>query len=209
MKKEISKIGKKLVLQGLASAHFGNISVRKGKQILITAHGTLLNEIDHKVLVKVDFNQPGVKLFPGKSVPKVSKASAETIVHLSIYQKTPARTIIHTHSPFAVIQSMISEGSIILPQDCESKYFLRGIPVVTGEPGTKELANNVAVALKNYRGVLVKGHGTFARGDNLQEAYTVVCSIEQACKIKYFTELYGYFRKDCNCKKEGVVGTKK
>jgi L-fuculose-phosphate aldolase len=200
MWQEISKIGKKLVLQGLASAHFGNISIRKGKKILITAHNSLLDELDKNAFVEVDLDKP---------VPKVKKASAETIVHQRIYQNIPTSAIIHTHSPFAIIQSMISKESVLIPQDCESKYFLRGIPIVTGEPGTSELADNVAKALKNYHGVIVKGHGTFAYGKNLQQAYLVVCSIEQACKIKYFTDLYGYFRKNCNRKKEKFKRTEK
>jgi len=203
MWQEISRIGKKLVLYGLASAHFGNLSIRKGKKFLITARGGLLDELDRKSIVEVSLNE----------MPD-TRASAETIVHQRIYQTLPVAAIIHTHSLFAVIQSMISKRKTLLLEDCESKYFLKEIPIVTGEPGTSDLADKCTQALKKGRGdhrkaVLVQGHGTFAVGKNLTEAYVTVSSIEQACKIKYFTDLYGYLRKNCSCEEEKFKRRKK
>lgn len=188
MWQEISKIGKKLVRNGLTSAHFGNISIRRKNKILITATGNLLDELDKRNIAEVDL----------KKTPPAS-ASAETIVHQRIYQTLPVSAIIHTHSPFAVILSMVSsvdhdhrQEEMLILEDCESKYFLKEIPIVSGEPGTEELANKCAKALKNRRAVIVQGHGTFAVGKNLTEAYLIISSLEQACKIKYFTDLYSF-----------------
>lgn len=188
MWQEISKIGKKLVRNGLTSAHFGNISICRKNKILITATGNLLDELDKRSIVEVDL----------KKTPPAS-ASAETIVHQRIYQTLsedrdlrPVSAIIHTHSPFAVILSIVSQEEMLILEDCESKYFLKEIPIVSGEPGTEKLANKCAEALKNRRAVIVRGHGTFAVGKNLTEAYLIISSLEQACKIKYFTDLYSF-----------------
>lgn len=200
MWQEISKFGKKLVNFGLAGAHFGNISVRIGDKILITRSGSMLDELDEDAIVKVDLNKP---------TSRVIRASTETIVHRAIYQRTQALAIIHGHSPFAIVQSMINKRKSLTPEDCESKYFLGEIPIITGEPGSDRLAENAAKALKNHKGVIVKGHGTFAIGKNLEEAYTVVSSIEQVCKIKYYTDLYGYFRKNRHSEKTNSKRTKR
>lgn len=186
MWKEISKFGKKLVDYGLAGAHFGNISVRVGNKILITRSGVMLDELDEKAVIRADLNKP---------VPSESRASAETLVHQVIYQKTRAQAIIHAHSPFAIVQSMVVKSKLLACEDCESKYFLKGIPIVSGEPGSRELAQKSAQALKNHRGVIVRGHGTFGVGKDLKEAYLTVSSIEQSCKIKYFADLVSSFKR--------------
>lgn len=200
MWQEISKFGKKLVNFGLAGAHFGNISVRTGNKILITRSGSMLDELNKNRIVEVDL---------GSRSPVVKGASVETTVHRTIYEKTSALAVIHAHSPFAIIQSMLNKGNLLIPEDCESKYFLGEIPIITGEPGSDRLAENAAKALKNHKGVIVKGHGTFAIGKNLEEAYAVVSSIEQVCKIKYYTDLYGYFRKNCHSEKTNSKRTKR
>ena len=114
MWRQISKFGKKLVSYGLAGAHFGNISVRTGNKILITCAGSMLDELDENAIVTVNLNKP---------TPRSAKASAETKVHLAIYKKTSAAAIIHGHSSFAIVQSMISKNKTLVPQDCESKYL--------------------------------------------------------------------------------------
>ena len=200
MWQEISKFGKKLVNYGLAGAHFGNISVRTGNKILITRSGSMLDELNQDAIVEVTL---------GRMSSLAADASVEMPVHRAIYEKTSALAVIHAHSPFAIVQSMLSKGNLLIPEDCESKYFLQGVPIVTGEPGSDRLAENAAKALKKHKGVIVKGHGTFAIGKNLEEAYAVVSSIEQVCKIKYYTDLYGYFRKNCRSEKTNFKRTKR
>jgi len=200
MWQEISKFGKKLVNFGLAGAHFGNISVRTGDKILITRSGSMLDELNENEVVEVNLDSAS---------PMVSGASVETTVHRAIYQKTPALAVIHAHSTFAIVQSMLSKSNLLIPEDCESKYFLGEIPIIAGEPGSDKLAENAAKALRNHKGVIVKGHGTFAIGKNLGEAYAVASSIEQVCRIKYYTDFYGYFRKNCHSEKTNSKRTKR
>ncbi len=79
-----------------------------------------------------------------------------------------------------------------MPEDSESIYFLHEIPVVTGGIGSEELARNAASALRDHKGTIARGHGTFARGATVDEAFVILSSIEHACMVKY---LLGMARK--------------
>jgi L-fuculose-phosphate aldolase len=177
MWREISRFGQKLVHSGLTHAHFGNISVRAGDGFIITTSGSMLDEIDENFLVQLD--QCAGDVCPDK------KASSETIVHRLIYQQTPARAIMHAHSPYAVALSLLSKEDYLEPRGMESKSFLQRIPLVTGESGSEELAVNLAAALGVYPAAIARGHGTFAVGNALSEAYVGICSVEHACQVHY------------------------
>jgi len=117
-------------------------------------------------------------------------ASTEVNVHRAIYRKTSALAILHGHSKYAVVMSMLCKpGEQIVPEDSESKYFLHEIPVVTGGIGSQELATNAASALRDHKGVVALGHGTFARGATVDEAFVIISSIEHACTVKYLCDM--------------------
>lgn len=180
MWQEMAKFGKKLVEYGLVESHFGNISIRAGSKMLITRTGVSLDEIDENGVIEVDIDRPS-------SLDII--ASSESIVHRAIYRDTRALTIIHAHSPFAVIESLLADGDMVIPLDSEGQYFLHEIPVVRGGIGTPELAKNASEALKDHRGAIALGHGTFATGKVLEEAYIVTTQIEHSCKLKYYYDL--------------------
>ncbi len=180
MWQNMAKFGKKLVDHGLVEAHFGNISIRTGRKMLITRSGFALDEIDENNIVELDFD---------KSSSLDIIASSEILVHRTIYKNTSALAIIHAHSPFAVIVSLLADQNMMIPLDIEGQYFLHEIPVVRGSAGTPELAKNTSDALKDHKGVLVLGHGTFAIGKILEEAYVITAQIEHSCKVKYYCDL--------------------
>ena len=61
--------------------------------------------------------------------------------------------------------------------------FCPVIPVVSGEPGSQEIADNVAAILADKKLVIVRGHGTFAAGKTLDEAYLFTSLCEHACRV--------------------------
>ncbi|MEZ5334927.1 MAG: aldolase [Methanolobus sp.] len=180
MWREISRIGKKLVENGLVESHFGNISVRIGSRMLITRSGCALDEITEDSVVEVNIND---------SCPLDVIASSETIVHRAIYRNTPALAIVHAHCPFAVTLSLLAEDASITPADSEGQYFLGKIPVVKGGIGSDELARNLAEALASHKTAIIYSHGTFATGKVLDEAYVLTTQVEHSCKIKYWYDL--------------------
>lgn len=176
---ELAHFGKKLVAAGLADSHFGNMSLRAGNKIIITRSGSMLDELDEHQVVEVDLAKP-------TSFDLI--ASSETIVHRAIYQQTSALAVIHCHSPFAVIMSMLTKEDKIVPTDSESLYFLHEIPLITGAIGSPELAENAAAALADHKACIIRGHGTIAVGKIVEDAFVSACSVEHSCKVMYYVQ---------------------
>jgi L-fuculose-phosphate aldolase len=178
--KEISKFGRKAVTSGLTSSRFGNISALCGEKIVITKSGSMLDELDRTPLVEVDLSGP---------CEKDAMASTETCVHRAVYQGTTAQSVIHTHSPYAVALSLI-EADDVEPIDSEGRYFLGTLPVVEAEFGTSDLAAKVSVALRSHNACIARGHGVFAQGQSLVEAYTMACMAEHSSQVRYLVNVY-------------------
>ncbi len=181
---ELIKYGQKIVEAGLVHSHFGNVSKRVGDQMLISTTGSMLDELEGQIVtVPIDLASPD-------ELDVI--ASSEVNVHRAIYKDTSALAILHGHSKYAVVMSMLckpGEQMLIVPEDSESIYFLHEIPVVTGGIGSEELARNAARALRDHKGIVVQGHGTFARGATVDEAFVILSSIEHACMVKYLSDM--------------------
>ncbi|HED00446.1 MAG TPA: aldolase [Proteobacteria bacterium] len=178
---ELIKYGKKMVAQGLAHSHFGNVSKRIGDRILISTTGSMLDELEGQI-VEVSLSGPS-------SLDMV--ASTELLVHKEIYRETSALSILHGHSEFAVVLSLLyPAGTELRAEDSESTYLLHEIPIIQGGVGSKELGQNAAAGLRDHKAVLIKGHGVFARGSTVDEAFVVLSSVEHSCKVKYFADLW-------------------
>ena len=146
---------------------------------MITRTGSMLDDIDERLIINVDLSGP---------CPNDRAASTETCVHRAIYNKTSAKAIIHTHSPYAVALSLIEEE--VEPIDSEGKHFLGSMPVVEGGFGTDALARSVSSALSVHNACIAKGHGVFAAGKSLVEAYAFACMAEHSSKVRYLVNTY-------------------
>jgi len=177
---EIARFGRKLVESGLTSSRFGNISARMDDIIEITCTGSMLDELDRDQIIEVDLHGP---------CPRDAVASSETCVHRAIYLQAGAQAIIHTHSPYAVALSLVLESSVE-PIDGEGVRFLGAMPIVEGGFGSGELARNASLALAGHNACIARGHGTFAVGKTLAEAYTVACMAEHSSQVLYLAQMW-------------------
>jgi L-fuculose-phosphate aldolase len=177
---EIARFGKKLVLSGLTSSRFGNISLHEGAKIFITCTGSMLDELEECGVVKVDLSSP---------CDQDRVASSETRVHRAIYQSTANMAIIHTHSPYAVALSLLEQKEVV-PLDSEGLVFLGTMPIVEGQIGTNELAMAASSALKTHKACIARGHGVFAAGNSLCDAYTAACMAEHSAQVRYLVRAY-------------------
>lgn len=167
--REFERIGKRLFAEHLVGGNFGNISLRKEDEgFFIKRTGDYLDDV--RELVFVPFGGP---------VPPT--ASSEYRVHVAIYQRSSHLAIVHAHPQAAVAASLVMDT--IIPEDSEGKMFCPEIPVVGGEPGSQEIADNVASVLSKSKLVIVRGHGTFAAGKTLDEAYQFTSLAEHACRV--------------------------
>ena len=105
-------------------------------------------------------------------------------VHKSLYQQQPkARAVLHSHGPHSVAMSFA--GRDFRPVDIEGKYYFEQVPVlsVDYENHPEEAPAVVAGALAGHRIVMVRGHGVYAWGETLDQAYKWTCSLELSARI--------------------------
>jgi L-fuculose-phosphate aldolase len=73
----------------------------------------------------------------------------------------------------------------IVPIDNEGSYLLHKVPVISVEyaSGSQEMADAIAEALKSYKIVMLRGHGCFAVGQTLEEAFHWCSTLEEVSDI--------------------------
>ncbi len=167
-------VGRDLYHLGLITSHAGNISLRSGERVWITRTGSMLGRLEPEDIVETS-------LLPRES--QNPKASMELPVHLAIYRATSAQAILHAHPPTAVALSLLDE--VIVPADSEGGYILGRVPVIAAKNvvASAEVADRASSLLQDHRAVLVKGHGSFAAGGNLEEALKITTTLEASAKI--------------------------
>ena len=165
---EFERIGKRLFAEHLVGGNFGNVSLRKDDGFYIKRTGTCLDIAGEPVFVPLEGPVP-------------PQASSEYRVHREVYKKTPFMAIVHAHPPYAIAASLVRD--VIIPEDSEGVMFCPVIPVVGGAPGTDEVARNVSDALTKGKLVIARGHGTFAAGSTLDEAYVMTSLAEHSCRV--------------------------
>lgn len=177
-------VGADLSQHGLVSAHGGNLSARAGDDVIITRHGCSLARIKEDDLVTT-----GVE--PGR--PADAKASMELAVHRVIYTLTGAGAIVHAHPAHAIALSFTAVE--IIPEDTEGAILLGRVPVVgLGQRlGPGEGGEEVARALQGRPVAMVRGHGCFAAGKDLEEAFSRVMTFEASCRILYLLKMMNGF----------------
>jgi len=174
------QIGRDLYVSNMISSHGGNLSIRLGDRVIIKRRGAMLGNLQPHDLVEtgLEKNDSGVAL-----------ASTELLVHRMVYLQTPALAIVHCHPRTAIAFSLSRDEFV--PIDNEGSYSLKKVPVVTEEfaSGSPEMANKVASALQNYKIVMLRGHGSFATGQTLDEAFQWSSTLEESCQIALSAKL--------------------
>lgn len=172
---QFCEIGRDLYEGGMISSHGGNLSIRLGDRVIIKRRGAQLGRLKMHDLIEtgLEKNDSGVAL-----------ASTELVVHRAIYLHTPALAVVHCHPRTAIAFSLSRDE--LVPIDNEASYLLKKIPVVTEEfaSGSPEMARKVAEALAQYKIIMLRGHGSFAIGQTLDEAFHWSSTLEESCQIE-------------------------
>ena len=171
---QFQTIGQDLVARGLISSNGGNMSIRLGERIIITRRGSMLGCLQEHDLIETGISKND------RSTPL---ASTELAVHRAIYQQTPALAIVHAHPPYAVALSLVETE--IVP-NCVEGLAVIGRVTVLGwhmEVKTGGLADIIAQTLKQCRIVMVRGHGSFATGQLLEEAHNSTTALEESSQV--------------------------
>jgi L-fuculose-phosphate aldolase len=175
---DFSRSGKRLFTEHLVDGNFGNMSARYADGYFVTRTGSYL-DVDPAQTILMPLN--------GRATPG---ASSEWRVHTAIYNTAEQHSaVVHAHPIHAIVLSFLVDNEI-LTIDSEGKMLAPSIVVVNGASGTQELANSVAKELHSANVVIARGHGTFAAGKNLDQAYLFTSLAEHCCKILYYTRYH-------------------
>jgi L-fuculose-phosphate aldolase len=175
-------VGSALYQRGLENSHSGNLSVKVGDRLLITRRGSQLGFLEESDIVETGLE---------KDDSGIALASSEVGVHRAIYKETNALAVVHSHQIAATALSFIQDE--IIPIDVEGGYILRKIPIVSVKEGSgsKEMEEKIPQALKDYQIVMLKGHGAFAIGDHLEEAWHYTETLQNVANIIFMAKLMG------------------
>jgi len=163
---DFQSVGQDLWSSSLISSHGGNMSIRVDNTVIITRHGSMLGHLDGN-----DLTPLAVGSQDGQPEP-----SMDTPIHQAIYATTQAGAVIHAHPRYAIALSLLGER--IEPLDLEGKYHLGLVPVVKD-------AQEIASALRQYKIVMLAGHGSYARGDDLWQALQWTSVLEESAQVLY------------------------
>lgn len=171
--------GKLLFERRLISGWGGNLSCRVGKdQFLITAQHAPLGFLTPKDLVRINAS--------GKALRKEQRASSETPMHLAAYAGTEAQAIVHVHPPMVLAFSLTHDSFV--PVSFEEEYTVGKVPIIRQDTPTVTKPEQVIEELKYHPIVIIKGHGTVAIGENLEEAFLLTDLLEESVHCHFFGE---------------------
>ncbi len=171
---QFQTLGHDLFTRGLISSHTGNLSIRLGDNLIITRRGCQLGSLQEQDLIETGIYKND------RSTPL---ASTELPVHRAIYRMTQALAVVHAHPPHAVALSLTDRE--ISPNSAECFDAIGKVPVLGWDMEVKPggMADIIAESLQEHRAVMVHGHGSFATGQLLEEAYNYTTSLEESCQV--------------------------
>lgn len=171
---EVAATSRELARQGLVLGTAGNVSVRMGDLVALTATGVTLATAtaDDVTVVDLDGRHRGGLLQP----------TSELGIHLGVYRDSDATAVVHAHSEAAVALSLVADE---LPVVHYQQLLLGGkLTVVPFAPfGTEELTTATLDALRHTRAAILAHHGTVAVGSSLAQALDNAVLLEWLCRV--------------------------
>ncbi len=172
--REIIEVGRFLFEAGVVEYFSGNLSVLYKERIYITRSGSPLPFLKPQDVIEIRKNKP-----------LVGKPSSEFIVHRAIYEKTNHKAVAHAHPPTVVKLSFDLKEDFYIPKDNEAKLLLGKVPIlkVSKPSASRELAEAVSEALKDFPCAIVYSHGVFCAAQRLKLAAGFITALEFSAKV--------------------------
>lgn len=158
---------------GYNDSHSGNASVRDRDGFWVTPAGAGADSLHPEDLVLCPLEGP---------CPE--GASSDALVHQAVYRERPeARALLHSHGPHTVAMSFA--GQDFRPSDYGGQVHFPSVPVlsVPFEEHREKAPGAVAEALAGNPVAIVRGHGAYAWGRTLEEAYKWTSALERSARI--------------------------
>jgi methylthioribulose-1-phosphate dehydratase len=175
----LADCGSEFYRRGWVLGTSGNFSALLGSEPLklcITASGNEKGNLDETQFLEVDEN--------AKVLQGIGKPSAETMIHLAIYNFLPqTKSILHTHSVWGTILSDIHfekgyieiEGYEMLKglSGVKTHEHLEKVPIIENSQDYVALSHVIENVLRenpSCHGVYLRRHGLYTWGESVTEA---------------------------------------
>ncbi|MFJ4642786.1 class II aldolase/adducin family protein [Streptomyces bobili] len=165
---------RRLAAEGLLIGTAGNVSVRAGDRVAVTATGAVLARITPDQVTVVDLD--------GTVVAGTLRPTSELELHLGVYRRYGTAAVVHTHAPMATaVSCVLDELPCIHYQLLALGGTVRVAPYATF--GTPELAASVLDALNGRGAALMANHGAVTHAPTLDQAVEHALLLEWACGV--------------------------
>jgi L-fuculose-phosphate aldolase len=173
----LCEIGRRVWQRGFVANNDGNFSVRLGEdRILCTPTGMSKGFMQPEDMVEITLQ--------GEQVAGSRRMTSEVRLHLFLYQNRPdINAVVHAHPAHATAFAISGQAlpKCVLP---EIEVFLGEIPMTNYEtPGTWKFAETLQPYVAKHVAWLLKSHGVVTAGDDLEQAYYRMESVEHYCRI--------------------------
>lgn len=178
----LREAGERAWARGLVSGFNGNLSLRRGKSMLITASGCAKGRLTQADIVQV-------RIADGTTI-QGGPCSSEAPMHLAAYRAvSAAQAIVHLHPRnLLALSLMVSEDRLLALPLYEASAYRREMAFVPAlNPGSQELAQAVAAALIERKAVFMHGHGLTCRGRDVFSALHLAEELEGLAAIQLQT----------------------
>jgi L-fuculose-phosphate aldolase len=170
----VAEACRRLGAEGLLIGTAGNVSVRVGERVAITATGAVLAQLTEDQVTVVDLD--------GTLVDGTLAPTSELDLHLGVYRRYGTCAVVHTHAPMATALScVLDELPCIHYQLLALGGSVRVAPYATF--GTPELAESVLTALEGRGAALMANHGAVTHAPTLDKAVEHALLLEWACGV--------------------------
>jgi L-ribulose-5-phosphate 4-epimerase len=186
LKKEVYQAHLKLWENKLIMWTSGNVSGRDSKTdyVVIKPSGVSYDKLSPDHLVVVDLN--------GNIIEGNLKPSVDVATHLYVYKHMPeVMSVIHTHSTYASAFAAIGKP-IPVCLTAMADFFGGDIPV--GELvliGEEEIGKEIVSKIGNSKAIIMKNHGPFTIGKNVNEALKAAIFLEETAKVLIMAKILG------------------
>ena len=175
---ELAKLVREIHAKGWTPGTGGNFSKllsREPLRLLITSSGIDKGQTDEASLLEVDGK--------GNPISGSQRPSAETLLHVAIYEDTDANVVVHTHTVWNTLASFDGDESGIYGiGGLEMLKGLRGVtshehyetvPIIHNSQDMvmlKDMFRTILSSEQDTHAILLQGHGLYTWGRDIGEA---------------------------------------
>ena len=181
--------GRQLSREGLVHGHAGSISLlstRAPGLVHITREGAHLGQMtEHDVIT----GRLGDAAPPHASV---DWRAHNVMLAMGSLENNGLAACVHVHAPYTCAMSLESDRYVLVPKDIDGrKQFDQGAIVDVDLKNIDDYLRDITEALKQGGGKLViaRGHGIYALGRDVMEAWHNAAAFEYSMKVQFLANI--------------------